>query len=246
MGATGFIFNFLLAAVLAVVIIGFILKKVLFSDAATNINRLHEERRKTERKQKELDIKAREYEERARAIIKEAEKNAEKIKNDAIESSEKQAKEIIAKGRAQGEELVKKANDAKDTLKKELEQKIEQAMIDTSVRAVKDVLNESMRKHLNDSISEGFIDDLKNADSSNIGDFDSAELTSCFEIPEKVKGEIKKILEDKVGHKIEIKESSDENLIGGVVLRFGTLMLDGSLIAKIKEAAERYKKESEK
>ena len=53
---------------------------------------------------------------------------------------------------------------------------------------------------------------------------------------------IKAMVEQKLGRPVEIEEMVDKNMIVGIMLEFGTLLLDDSLLNHIKEAAENYKK----
>ena len=61
------------------------------------------------------------------------------------------------------------------------------------------------------------------------------EVTSAVELPEETRAGIRKRIEEATGKKVEIKETVREDIIGGLVLRFGDVIVDGSLQAKLEQ-----------
>ena len=65
------------------------------------------------------------------------------------------------------------------------------------------------------------------------------EITTALALPEVTRASIRKRIEDSTGMKVEITETVDEGIIGGLVLRFGDLIVDGSLKAKLAQLRAR-------
>lgn len=65
------------------------------------------------------------------------------------------------------------------------------------------------------------------------------EITTAIELPETTRAAIRKRIEDASGRTVEISEKVDEKIIGGLVLRFGDLIVDGSLKAKLSQLRAR-------
>jgi len=63
---------------------------------------------------------------------------------------------------------------------------------------------------------------------------EEAEIISVIPLTDKEKEKAEKILEKKSGHKILIREKVNPNIMGGVVLRYGDTIIDGSILKKIK------------
>ena len=59
------------------------------------------------------------------------------------------------------------------------------------------------------------------------------EITTAIELPESMRTRIRKRIEDSTGKTVEIREKVDEGIVGGLILRFGDLIVDGSLKAKL-------------
>ena len=64
-------------------------------------------------------------------------------------------------------------------------------------------------------------------------------LTSAVELPPDVVKEVGKQIEDQTGQTIELESDVDENILGGIVLQVGNMVLDASVRNKL----ERLRKE---
>jgi len=64
-------------------------------------------------------------------------------------------------------------------------------------------------------------------------------LTSAVELPTAVVKEVGKQIEDQTGQTIELESDVDENILGGIVLQVGNMVLDASVRNKL----ERLRKE---
>lgn len=61
------------------------------------------------------------------------------------------------------------------------------------------------------------------------------EITSAIELPEDARDKIRKRIEEATSKKVEIKETIDKDIIGGLVLRFGDIIVDGSLKSRLEQ-----------
>lgn len=59
------------------------------------------------------------------------------------------------------------------------------------------------------------------------------QITSAIELPEETRASIRQRIEESIGKQVEISETVDEGILGGLILRFGDLIVDGSLKAKL-------------
>ena len=82
---------------------------------------------------------------------------------------------------------------------------------------------------------------------SRIGlDIKVAEVISATPIPESLLLDITKVFKDKLNRDIKLNPKVDPKVVGGVVLMFESLQLDGSLQNSIKESANALKQQVEK
>lgn len=76
-------------------------------------------------------------------------------------------------------------------------------------------------------------------DASNIA---RAEITSARPLKEDALGKIEKSLEELTSKKIKSEVREDHDLIGGVVVKIGDLVLDGSIRAQLEGLKESFKR----
>jgi F-type H+-transporting ATPase subunit delta len=65
------------------------------------------------------------------------------------------------------------------------------------------------------------------------------DITSAVELEDEIKARIRERIEQATHMKVEIRESVQEDIIGGLVLRFGDVIVDGSLKAKFMQLRAR-------
>lgn len=240
------ILNFIIFETLLFAAILLVLKKLLFTDANSALNRLNDTRIRTEKKQNELEERIKKFEESCRVQVADTQKKAEEIKSQAIAESDKKGREIIEKARAQAEEIVTKANDAKERLKAILEKEVELKMMDFCANLYTRAFVERMPVKFNDAMIDDFMAELPKMDAKYIADAKEMEIITISKLNEDVKNKIKSVIEGKINHKVNVKEKEDKSILAGIIVKFGTLAIDGSLKSKLVEAAEKIKVEKER
>lgn len=240
------ILNFIIFETLLFAAILLVLKKLLFTDANSALNRLNDTRIRTEKKQNELEERIKKFEESCRVQVADTQKKAEEIKSQAIAESDKKGREIIEKARAQAEEIVTKANDAKDRLKAMLEKEVELRMMDFCANLYTRAFVDRMPVKFNDALIDDFMAELPKMDAKYIADVKEMEIITISKLNEDVKNKIKSVIEGKINHKVNVKEKEDKSILAGIIVKFGTLAIDGSLRSKLVEAAEKIKVEKER
>ncbi len=69
----------------------------------------------------------------------------------------------------------------------------------------------------------------------------AAEVTSAFALSEEQQDKLAKALSARLGRHVRLNASEDASLIGGVVIRAGDLVIDGSVRGKLAQLAEALK-----
>ncbi|WP_312373886.1 ATP synthase F1 subunit delta, partial [Pseudomonas oryzihabitans] len=68
-----------------------------------------------------------------------------------------------------------------------------------------------------------------------------AEVTSAFALSDEQQDKLAKALSARLGRQVRLNASEDASLIGGVVIRAGDLVIDGSVRGKLAQLAEALK-----
>lgn len=69
-----------------------------------------------------------------------------------------------------------------------------------------------------------------------------ANVSSPFKLSDKHLEKLSKILQSKTGHKVEIKTTVDPNLLGGLIIRLGSYMIDASVLTKMNKLKQQLEK----
>ena len=231
------IFQFIVLQVVVFGAVIFFLKKILYGDTESAINRLGQTYQDLLKKQKELTEKLEAGEKDFQARKEEASALADKMKTQAAEDVRKKEEEMIKRARVEAEEIVVKAHAAREEVAREIEARLSHKMVDFAADILKNVFNEKTLAMIHEEMVRDFIVRAKEFDLSSASD-SAHELIvrTPFPLKKEEAEKLNLLLVTKLNRTIQYNEVADKGLIAGVVLQFGTLLLDGCLASSIKEA----------
>ena len=170
-----------------------------------------------------------------------------------INSAQAQAKQEAAKtveeARARAiqerDQLINEAVGTREKMRQEVMAEMEDRAIQHSRSLMTDFFGGELRRLVHEALVREVLEGLKGMDLEKFQiTEDEAHLASIEPLPEETKGLIRKLLKEKIHREVKFKEDIDPNLGGGLVLRFGTFVIDGSLTNRLKESSALLKKET--
>jgi len=225
----------------------FALHRTLISSVDGAKQRLDKEAEAARARQAELGQKVKEADEELARRKQELDAIEKKMKFELEASSGKEKESILNKAREEGEEIIAKAQASRDGIRREVEKVMELKIVDYSSKILSDVLSDKVRSGLDRQLTADFVEKLKNVDMTKIApDVMSADLVTATTGEPKLYTDVGAILEDKLKRKIVLNSKTDPAMIGGVMLQFGSLLLDGSLKGSIRSSAVALKQDIEK
>ncbi len=235
-----------LTAVISAAII-FALHRVLISSVDGAKQRLDKEADAHRARQAELNQKIREADEELARRKQELDAIEKKIKFDLEANSAKEKEAILTKARTEGEEIIAKAQNSRDQIRRDVEKAMELKVVDYSTKILSEVLSSTSRSGLDRVLNDEFVEKLKNVDMTRIGlDVQSADVVTAAMTDPKLLSDIEAVLQDKLKRKVSLNPKTDPSVIGGVMLQFGSLLLDGSFKNAIRTSAIALKQDIEK
>jgi F0F1-type ATP synthase delta subunit len=85
---------------------------------------------------------------------------------------------------------------------------------------------------------EEFLEKLKGIDMSRISpDITSVDVVTLEPVAEKIKVQIAAVIKEKIGRSLTVNSSTNQKMGGGLILKFGSMSLDGSIQSLIREKA---------
>jgi F0F1-type ATP synthase membrane subunit b/b' len=236
----GFVFA---QVVLLLVIIG-VLRKMIFSDTNSAINRLSKLDNANREREKQLMQKLAQAQKYVQEQQQKVQDEQQKIKAEARRAAGQLHEDIIAKAKQEGDEIIKKAHASRERIRTEATIEAESKMIQFCGEMIQQVLSSAIQSELNDRLVVEFIEELEKADFGKLNrDVNEVEIVSVQPIAEKRLETIRKTLETKMGRPVRVYSKANPELVGGVMMRLGSMVVDGSLAERFRESALKMKQE---
>ncbi|MFT5207257.1 MAG: F0F1-type ATP synthase delta subunit [Candidatus Omnitrophota bacterium] len=233
------IIGFIIAQVVLMIIIIVILKRMIFSDTDSAINRLtklnNQNRDKEQLLAQKLDAAEKYIAEQKEALVE----TDKKLKQEAKRAANQMHEDVIKKSKTESEDIIKKAHEVKDQLIIDAKIEAEGKMVEICTEIMKNVLNDAVQTEINNKLLEEFLVELEKADWSRINiNSDTIELASSKPIAEAYLTKVQAVLSTKLNQSIKVKSKEDPALIGGVLMKLGSTVVDGSLVERINEESK--------
>jgi F0F1-type ATP synthase membrane subunit b/b' len=214
-----------------------IVLRIMFSSqlnaALARLKALHEENViKEEELAKELEEARQEKEktlhaarEEAAAIIKEAKSKAEKA-----------GMEFEAKSKAEAQRKFDHVDGEIEKIKGASAASSHEKAVDFSTQMLEAVFTERSAAAFHHELIDELLEEIKDLDKSKFTvKTKDLEVISACPVAAEDKAKLAKILSDKVGMRVDIKESIDRSVVAGLIIKIGALTIDGSLKNKLRK-----------
>lgn len=237
------IFQLLLIQIVTFTVLVFVLRKIMYSASYLETKRLQQLNEENSRKARELAAKIEEAQKQYQEKMESAQREAKRFKAQAEEEIEKLKEDVLNKARQEGERIVNQALNTKEKLKEEIESRMVQKCIDQSLGLIKAVLSVQNQSCLHQGLVDNILEEIEKTDPEKLKiNIQQGKLVTAYEIAKPKKEKIIAILSKKSGKEISLEEEVDKNIIAGITIKLGSLIIDGSFANKLREAAEALKK----
>lgn len=187
-------------------------------------------------------------------IAAEARENAEKEAENVLAEAQKEAGQIVREATGRGEQVQKEIKEAAEAeaatileaARADAVQEKEQALGDLrgqvaalAVAAAQKVIGESLDEKRQHALIEEFFSGVKKGkvvllEGETVSGA-SAEVTSALPLTQKEQDAVKKDVVGKLGDSATISFRVDPKILGGLVIRIGDKVLDGSVAGKLED-----------
>ncbi|MBU0468017.1 MAG: F0F1 ATP synthase subunit delta [Candidatus Omnitrophica bacterium] len=214
----------------------FFVKRVFDTSKQKAIDSLNDEISKANAKQAELSRKIKDADEELEKRKIEVKELTDKLRQEADEEIKAERDKTVSKAREEGEEIITKAQNAKDKIRQEIQADFDVKLINFSMEILNEILSENAKGALNEVLISEFLSNLEDTDMSRIDDkIKSIDVITVAALDAKGKEKLTDIISKKMNRKIDVKLVTDPKIGGGVLLKFGSMALDGSIKKSILE-----------
>ncbi len=214
------------------------------SGAVGHLEKLNEEllKQQSELKQK-IDAAEKEYESKMAKVQQEITARQSQVRQEANKTLE----DARARGQEEREKLIKEAIDTREKIRNEIMGGMEEKAVDYSKEVIAEFLSGEIRKHIHEILVNEVVLGIKDMPIEHFQiDSKTAELVSAEGLSEALKKQVLTALKEKINSEVECKEEVDPALVGGIILKFGNFVIDGSLANRLKEATAKIKTETKR
>lgn len=220
-----------------------ILLRFLFShhlkSALDRLNVLHEENLAKEeelteelrRAKEESQAQIQQGKVEAEQIIEEANKEAQRIRMNMQEEAKVQADKIVAAGRLDAEKL-------KESVIKDVQSR----SVELASRMIAQLLTETEKIALQYEFAKDIIEEISRLPREQFNaPGNQAKVVSSFPLLDRQKDQIRSVLAEVTGKEIELNQVIDPNIIGGLIVEMGGMVIDGTLKSKLQRVITQLK-----
>ena len=235
-----------LTAVISGAII-FALYMVLIRTVDGAKQRLDRDAEAARQREGELNQKIKEADAELQRRQKELDIMEKKMRSELEDQANKQKEELVGKARTEAEEIITKAQQARESIRREIEKNMEIKIVDYSVKILSDVFTIAAKDALDRQLFSEFVEKLKTVDLSRLGvDVKSSDVITANPLDQASLQTISAIFKEKLGRELKLNSKIDKTVLGGVLMQFDSLLLDGSLQSSFKEVSTALKQQIEK
>jgi F0F1-type ATP synthase delta subunit len=215
----------------------FILHRVFITSVDGAKQRLERDAEAARAREAELNRKIKQADEELSERKKALDQLERKMKVQLEEEAIKNKEELANKARAEAEDIIVKAQSAAEGIRREIERQMEIKIIDHARQILQDILSDKAKNAFERDLVEEFIVQLQGVDMSKISpDITSAEVVTACPVSDSDFKKINEIVKSRAGRQIALTARISDEFIAGVVLKFGSLHLDGSIRNAIRES----------
>lgn len=239
------IIPFIIVQMVAFIALVLVLRKVMISSSFAETKRLQQLNTENMKKARELEEKIEEAEKQYKEKIIKAEDEIRKMKDKAQQEVERIREETLAKTKEERERLIGQALNAKERLREEIEGALLDKSLEFSRRIVTEILSTESQRLVCDAFLDTVLRDLEDMEDEAFQDSSlrtaAVVVKTSHEMRPDQKERLGKILSAKLDRAAEISWQTDKDLIAGLAVTIGSFVIEGSLAAKFKKAAEAIK-----
>lgn len=238
-----FILQLVLIQIATFVMLVLVLRKLLYSETARALKRLQQLNRENEIKSEELHEKNEEAQKRYLQRVREAEEEIRKMKETAQVEAKQFKEKFIEEAKKESEKIILTAQKNKEALRLEIAREMEVKAIDFAGELLKEALPKEAVKKIHTGLVEEIILGIKELDMERIEEgITNVQVICAYALDVKEKKQIEDILSERTNKRFEIKEQVEDELIAGIIIKIGNLVLDASIANRLEEARQKSKR----
>lgn len=239
----------LIAAILFLVLFGgtmiFMLHQIFKKNVTGAVGHLQKLNDELQHQQAEFKQKIADADKEYQAKMARLQQEVAALQSQAKQEASKLLEEAKTRAMQERERLINEAVETREKMRQEIMAEMEERAILHGRFLIAEFFSGELRRTVHQALVREVISGIADVQFEKFQvNGDEAELTSAEALSSEIKQQLQKAFKQKINREIKFKEVVNPELVGGIVLRFGSFVIDGSLTNRLKESAARLKKET--
>ncbi len=208
------------------------------SNATTHLQELSQEYlKKQEELKAHLEGVDRQYQEQ----VAKTQAEIDRMRTQAEQEVEMERQRVITHAREEAERIVRQAMESRDAWRHELERSIERRAIDRACEWIRDMLSLEFRQQIHTQWWDELMQDgFAGLDRLCVEDgVQELLVRSAFPMTREQQQGLQHRLQARLNRSLTLREENDPTLVAGFVLMLGSVVIDGSMVSKVRKMAQR-------
>ncbi len=173
----------------------------------------------------------------------EAERQIETLRDDAKREAVHAKEKALTEAKRDAQKIIDQAKANEEKLRAHIEREMEEKAVEYGGRIFHLVFDDLITSELNRVFTDELIDALNEIESGSITvETEEAQVTVSQNLSDASRDKLVGVLREKFHEKAKIAEHVDESIMAGLILKMGSLEIDGSLRNRYQEAVREVQK----
>lgn len=231
------LWQLIIIQVITFALLVFLLRQFLYKQVTRSLERYQQLYQENLTREGELKRTREEMEQELQAKIAQHNEEVGRLRAAAEVDAQKTQEEILAKSKEEGKRILAEAEAKKERMRANLVSEMEEKALDLASDIIEHILTAQVGQGINHQLIDELIEEIEKSDERRLQlDVETVEVAVPFPLTQVQQERLKKILSSQMGRSVNVKETVDQEIVAGMVIRSGNLVLDGSLKNKLKGA----------
>ena len=227
----------LVVQVVTFLVIVFVLRRFLYTESAKEMFRLKKLKEETAIKQKELQEKIEQAQSAYDEKMAEAEKSSSALRAKSQAEVRELREKVLAKAKEDAGNIMKAAYNAKEKMREEIALEMMHKVPLLAARIFSAVLSAGAKELTHKELVGDVIEKIKRLEKTTFKTpVEHGEIISAYPLAANDRSEIESVIRLGLGYEVPLIEKKDDKLVGGIVIKLGAIIIDGSLENRMKQA----------
>lgn len=230
------ILEFIIIQTLIFVVIFFVLRRLMIQNTTSAVNRLRFADEENAKRLEEVRAKIEAAEVEYKHRIAELEADLEKQRETAKKQAEEERDGLLAKAREESERILGAAKNRADNINQETASQMQSLVATQSLDIVRKFFGQQKMTAFNEQLIDEFLGEVETVDTGHVPEeVSKVEVVTSYPLSPDRKQRIAALLKQKLGRAVELKETVKDDMVGGMVISLGSIVMDGSLENRLGE-----------